>query len=295
MPFTKYQHIERWGADETDGIEIGKTYVFPKIDGTNGSIWKDDVIKCGSRNRELSLDNDNHGFMAWVVQQDNLREFFADYPGLYLYGEWLISHSLKTYRDDAWHRFYVFDVRAGSGIYMPYEEYQPLMEKYGLDYIPPICTITNGTYEQFVEKLHSNVFLIKDGEGIGEGIVIKNYDYSNKYGRQTWAKIVTSEFKEKHTKAMGCPDHAGRKIVEHEIAEKYCTAAIVDKVHAKIVNECGGWSSKYIQRLLNTVYHDIITEECWHFVKEHKNPKIDFKTLNHFVIARIKSLKKELF
>ena len=32
MEFRKYQHIERFGTDEVDGIEIGTTYVFPKID-----------------------------------------------------------------------------------------------------------------------------------------------------------------------------------------------------------------------------------------------------------------------
>ena len=32
MDFRKYQHIERFGTTEVDGIELGKCYVFPKID-----------------------------------------------------------------------------------------------------------------------------------------------------------------------------------------------------------------------------------------------------------------------
>ena len=53
---------------ETDGIELGKVYVFPKIDGTNGSVWIDDgIIKAGSRNRELTLDNDNAGFYLSLI------------------------------------------------------------------------------------------------------------------------------------------------------------------------------------------------------------------------------------
>lgn len=32
MEFRTYQHIERFGMDEVDGIEVGTTYVFPKID-----------------------------------------------------------------------------------------------------------------------------------------------------------------------------------------------------------------------------------------------------------------------
>jgi len=35
--FMKYQHVERYGTDEVEGIELGETYIFPKIDGTNGS------------------------------------------------------------------------------------------------------------------------------------------------------------------------------------------------------------------------------------------------------------------
>jgi hypothetical protein len=37
MEFRKYQHIERFGTTEVKNIELGKVYVFPKIDGTNGS------------------------------------------------------------------------------------------------------------------------------------------------------------------------------------------------------------------------------------------------------------------
>ena len=41
MEFKKYQHIERLGTLEVEGIELGTCYVFPKIDGTNGSnlVW----------------------------------------------------------------------------------------------------------------------------------------------------------------------------------------------------------------------------------------------------------------
>jgi hypothetical protein len=38
MSFKKYQHIERYGTDEVEGIDAGLCYVFYKIDGTNSSI-----------------------------------------------------------------------------------------------------------------------------------------------------------------------------------------------------------------------------------------------------------------
>jgi len=169
-----------------------------------------------------------------------------------------------------------------------------LLDEFYIEYIPPMAIIKNGTYESFCRYLDRNDYLIKDGKGKGEGIVIKNYEYRNKYGRQTWAKIVSSEFKEKHFRTMGAPESKGKDLVEEAIANKYVTKALCEKVKAKIELE-SGWSSKFIPRLLNTVYHDVITEESWNFVKEHKNPTINFKTLSHFVTAKIKEQMPDIF
>jgi hypothetical protein len=294
MSFIKYQHLERYGNTEVEGIEVGTCYVFPKLDGTNGSVWWDDGVKAGSRNRELALDNDNAGFMNAMVVDKAITSFFDHTKNLILYGEWLVPHTLKTYNDDAWRKFYIFDVfDLNKQRLLSYDEYVWL-SNVGLNVIAPIAIIKNGSIDHFTECLSKAHYLVKDGEGSGEGVVIKNYDYKNKYGRQTWAKIVTNEFKAKHHIAMGAPVIGG-EIVEEKIAAKYVTQALVDKVEAKIVNEMGGWSSKYIPRLINTVWYDVVTEETWNFVKEFKNPKVDFKVLSHYVTAKIKELKKELF
>lgn len=296
MSFIKYQHLERFGNTEVEGIEVGTVYVFPKIDGTNGSVWLHEAaIKCGSRNRELTLDNDNQGFMNAMVQDEAVKRYVFTNPSHILYGEWLVPHTLKTYSDDAWRRFYVFDVfDRNKERLLSYDEYSPAAIAAGLNVIPPIAIIKNGSEDHFTQCLAKANYLVKDGEGQGEGVVLKNYDYQNKYGRQTWAKIVGNEFKAKHHLEMGAPV-VGCEIVEEKIVAKYVTQALVDKVHAKIVNEMDGWSSKYIARLLHTVYYDLVTEETWNFVKEFKSPKIDFKVLSHYTTARVKELRKELF
>lgn len=305
MSFKKYLHVERFGTTEVEGIELGDCYVFSKLDGTNASVWVEpregNILEVcgGSRNRQLSLENDNAGFLAWAKEQDNLMEFFQHYPNLRLYGEWLVPHSLKTYKNDAWNQFYVFDVMndsAGkSGAFLHYNTYQPILKAFGIEYIPYIAKITNGSYEQFVKQLEHNVFKIQDGKGVGEGVVIKNYSFTNRYGRFAQAKIVTSEFKEKHQKEMGGHDVKGKKMVEPEIADEFVTKAMVDKVYAKIINEEQGWKSQYIPRLLNTVYYDLIREEIWTAIKKHKKPKIDFRTLQHFTFNKVKEHKPELF
>jgi len=303
--FVKYQHIERFGTDEVRHIEMGEAYIFPKIDGTNASAWlSEGKIQAGSRKRHLTLDSDNAGFCYWLQRSEmaeGIRVLLKEHPNLRLFGEWLVPHSLKTYREDAWRRFYVFDVMeeyvdTGEPCvrYMHYNVYKPLVESYGIDFIPPVSIIRNASYEQLVAQLHKNVFLVQDGKGSGEGIVIKNYDYRNQYGRQTWAKIVASEFKEKHAKTMGPSEINGKKMIEEEIAIEFVTEALVEKEYEKI-RVTDGWRSQFIPRLLHTVYHNVVTEESWNFVKRFKNPTIDFARLQYFCYARTKEVKPELF
>jgi hypothetical protein len=301
MEFEKYQHIERFGTDEVEGIENGICYIFYKIDGTNGQVWLDSNgnIKAGSRNRELSLEKDNGGFYQYVLSDERIKNYLDKHPNHRLFGEWLIPHSLKTYRDDARKKFYVFDVCEGEGEnlrYLSYDTYKPLLKEFGIEYIPPIAIISNPTEEVLIYQLEkTGTFLIKDGAGNGEGIVIKNYEYRNKYGRQTWAKIVCNEFKEKNVKEMGASTISCGETIEKSIVDKFCTATFIEKEYAKIVNENDGWTSKYIPMLLGRVFSEFIKEETWNILKEYKNPTINFKALNSMVILKIKETKKELF
>lgn len=189
--------------------------------------------------------------------------------------------------------FYVFDAMVGDE-YVDFGSYSSELQQYNIEYIPAICIINNPSYERLIGLLEQNDYLVKDGNGIGEGIVIKNYDYKNKYGRVVWAKIVSNEFKGKHKKAM--PNEIKEKnLVEKDIVDKYITRSLLDKEQSKIENEMNGWSSKYIPRLINVVFYNLIREESWNFVKEFKNPTIDFKRLSFFTTSKIKELKPDVF
>lgn len=292
MEFKKYQHIEKFGTPETEGIDIGEVWIFPKIDGSNCQLWWDEGLRAGSRNRELSLEKDNHGFYEWALKQEQFVKFFKDHLDLRLFGEWLKPHALKTYRHDAWDNFYVFDVMKDN-IYFHYDAYKTMMEYYGIKYIPPICSVRNPTYERVQYQLQNNVFLIEEGKGIGEGIVVKNYNYTNKYGRITWAKMVTNEFKEKHWR-NDTTEVKERKLVEEEIVNDFVTEHLIEKEYAKIASD-DGWNSKMIPRLLNTVFYCLVKEESWSYVKKFKNPTIDYKRLYQFTINKVKQVKSELF
>lgn len=303
MAFERYQHICKMGSDDVEDIEFGICYIFPKLDGTNTSVWfEDDEIKVGSRNRVLSFDNDNQGACAVVCSDPRIKVFFKKHPNLRLYGEFLVPHTIKDYRDDAWRKFYIFDVVDGIEDienltiphYLTYEEYQPMLEEFGLDYIILTQKIINPSYENLLHCAETNTFLMKDGAGAGEGIVIKRYDYINKYGRRTWAKIVLNEFKEKHKKVMKA-DEFENKVFEDEVVQQFLTDEFIEKEYAKIVSLEDGWRAQYIPRLLNTTYSEFIKDYMWEIVKKYKNPKINFKYLQVYVYNKVKVVKEELF
>lgn len=296
MDFKPYPHIERFGTQEVQGIEEGTTYVFPKIDGTNASLWMGDdwTMRAGSRNKELGYGKeDNHGFKAWAITQKKLIDFLQNSENIRIYGEWLVPHSLKTYRKEAWRDFYVFDVEH-NGKFLAYDDYKVILDCYGINYIPPIAIVKNGTLERYNGLLVQNQYLIEDGKGAGEGIVIKRYDFVNQYGRTTWAKIITSEFREAHTKEMGASIMNAKALVEEAIANEFVTKSLVDKEYAKI-ESAEGWSSKLIPKLLNTVFYEVIKEESWEFLKKHKFPTVNYATLRALVFAQTKRLKPEVF
>jgi RNA ligase len=306
MQFQKYTHLERWGATEVRGIEVGRTHIFPKLDGTNASVWLSEAgeIQAASRKRHLSLEDDNAGFYAWVLAQPNLLAYLQAHPQHRLFGEWLVPHAIRTYEDTAWRKFYIFDVaidkpeneilnESDSAVeYLPYETYLPLLTEYNLDFIPVMAILDNPKECDLVALLEQNTYLIQAEKGEGEGIVIKNYAFKNKFRRSAAAKIVSSEFK-------GRPKRTPRVIdpesVEIHIAERFVTLALCEKVFAKIENETGEWSSKYTIRLLSTVYYDVIREDIWDILKVFKNPTINFKLLQSQVFEQVKLKMPLLF
>lgn len=307
MEFRKYQHIERVNTSSTDGLLNGTCYITPKIDGTNASIWlgEDGEVHCGSRKRDLTNGDDNAGFREWVKTQPQFKAYLSKHPTHRLYGEWLVPHTIKDYIDEAWRNFYVFDVTKITGEfdtkgveiekYIPYEEYAWRLETYGITFLKPLAVIENPTIEQLKELMENNTFMMKEG-CFGEGIVIKNYNFVNKYGRINWGKMVRAEFHEKMgQKPHRIKEQVGYGEIETAIVNTYITEALIDKEKAKIENENNGWESKYIGQLLGMVWHCLIEEEMWNILKKYKNPRIDFKQLNTLTIMKIKELKKDLF
>ena len=224
-------------------------------------------------------------------------------------GEWMVPHTLKTYLEDVWKRFWIFDVFDRElGRYLVYEDYAETLVANGLHYVEPLWVSENPGEEQIGTQVEMNTYLIADGAGLGEGVVAKNYAWTNVHGRQPWAKVVRHEFKERNKKA---PDTGARQ-VEAEIVEGYVTPAFVAKTRATVVaavaNDEGidlfkapqseiehTFRHRIIPQLLGRVYHDLVTEEAWTIVKKWKYPVINFKLLQGLVTTRVKELARDLF
>lgn len=297
--FIRYPHLEKLGNVEVENIELGETHVFPKIDGTNASLWNvDGDLFGGSRNRILTFENDNAGFLNTLLRTEYgepYRDFLYRYPNLRLYGEWLVPHTLTGYREDAWKRFYVFDVMNNeTGVFLRYEDYQPLLRAANLDFIPCYKKVLNGDSAMYLKEARDIRYLLKDEQDFGEGVVIKNYDFINKFGRQTWAKLVLTEFKEKHVSA-GDPPSVGTMCNEEILVDACITEALVEKEFNKIVTAEGGWQNKFIPRLLETCFYCMMTEELYSNLKSIKLGSVNFKALKQFAFQKVKNIKPELF
>lgn len=290
MEYKSYQHIERLWTDATEGILNGIVYIFPKLDGTNGVLFKNGA---GSRKRELSTPQDNQGFFNKISTQEKYARFFEEYPNVYLYGEYLKPHTVKNYTDDAWGEFYVFDIQAEDGSYIEWYYFEEMLGKYGIKYIPPIAILSDPTEEQVKAFVDQCTYLCEPNT-LGEGIVVKNINFTNKYGRTVWAKVVRDEFKQKIMSKKKKAKVTPTESIEQQIVDSFCTSSFIEKEYQKLVED-KPWSSKLIPMLISKIYHEFIEEESWNFIKKYKNPMINFKVLNSLIIGKVKEVKGELF
>lgn len=79
--FIPFQKIPRWSKEQ-------HIVITEKIDGTNASIWINDDctdLKCGSRTRWITPEDDNFGFATWAYKHREL--LFSLGKGTH-YGEW---------------------------------------------------------------------------------------------------------------------------------------------------------------------------------------------------------------
>lgn len=297
MTYQKYQHIQKFGNTEVNGINQGTCYIFYKIDGTNGCVFGKEgnlELGFGSRNRELSDNSaefDNQRFVALMkspeyqsVYNDLLR-LIQENPDFIVYGEWLIPSTLKTYKDDAWRHFYVFDIlNTKTGEYISYDTYKEWFDtKYkNIKYIPLLAKLENPTEEELKACLNkTGDWLVTTG--LGEGIVIKNYNYTNNYRHRIWAKMLTEDYlgikkdNRTHNKELKESDNK----TEYEIINMMTLEHILkEKNKVMELHNTTTWEDKFIAETINRTYNEFIHDNIEIIVlKKFKGKTINFGVL----------------
>lgn len=279
MKFSAYPKIHALHKEECDGILIGTVQVQEKIDGANASIWWDhdtNQVHYGSRSRDLRAANDNfNGFGDWVKANPQIEDYLRTHQNTRLCGEWLVRHSIG-YHEASYKQFYLYDVMVDI-IFGEEEQksvFRPLYEVYNIASLLNIPaahqfgTFENPTLEEIQKFAGQTVLGLK-----GEGVVIKNQGFINKFGDTQYGKYVTQEFKEDNAITFGGNNKHSDTYWEMHFVNEYCTLPRLEKIlHKFEAINTERLDMKHIPQIMGMMHHDIITEECWSIAKKCTAP-----------------------
>ena len=304
----KFLHVVRLNEIPDLLTTKGDKYVFPKLDGTNATVWADNegIIHAGSRNRELSMDKDNAGFYKHVMESDTMGpicQFCLDNPFMVVCGEWLGGKAghIKSYLNK---EFYVFDMKLATignsetekhfG-YLPYNSYSEALAKYGYQYIiPPLRVFKDGenvTVDDIAMIADANHFNLPD-DVIGEGVVVKNYSYLSRFGNYEEGKIVREEFKE-HKGQKSTNDIQKGSNIEQAIVDDLVSASDIQKCINKVSDVLGEEFSKSNGKMVGMVmemaFSDLLSEEFNVIAKKYGKYPIVLKDVKKFMCDKVRS------
>ena len=292
MNFKPYNKIHALHKPECEGLLEGTCYIQEKVDGANASIWlgDDGEIHFGSRSRDLVLVNDNfNGFGDWVKSHPKLKEMLREFPKFRLNGEWLVRHTIG-YKELNYKKFYLFDIEE-CGYTLPMENMYKLAEEYQIPTVHLYGKFDNPTLEQIKEFAGKSELGDK-----GEGVVVKNLVFRNKFGDINFGKYVTQEFKEDNGVTFGGNNKFSETYEEMYFVNKLVTLPRVEKILHKLESMEGKLSEKHIPRVMGMVFHDVMTEEA-HDMANHlaKNgADFNFKKFRELCNKKSKSIFMEL-
>ena len=189
----KYTDIIRYGKSSTqDVIKPGDIIsITEKVDGANASFTRDEEnilgVSCYSRRLPLSVENTLQGFYGWV--EDNIAPIKECLHPHYRYiGEWTTPHKIK-YKEEYTKTFLLFSIwDENTERYLSDEIVQSEANRLGLK------TVEYFYYGEFISYDHMVSFIGKSNItkelNTGEGIVVKNIDYTNKYLISVFVSII---------------------------------------------------------------------------------------------------------
>lgn len=266
----KYTDVVRLGHKSTVGVlnEGDNIIIQEKLDGANASFTLDELdLKMYSRNTELSESKTLGGFYNFVKDSfENKKELLN--PNYIYFGEWLNPHKVK-YENYEKH-FFLFDIYSKSeNKYLDFSVVKLEANNLGLNLIPVFYEGKYDSYEQLEKYVGSTALNAKIGDKVlGEGIVVKNVDYVDRFGNQMYVKLVVDEFVEVQKQKKSSDPNSYKSTDEYKLAESLVTKARVEKTIFKLRDEgliADNLEKKDIglifKESINRVYADLIKEE----------------------------------
>ena len=266
----KYTDIIRYGKSSTQGVikEGDIISITEKIDGANASFTYDVDnplgVSCYSRRLPLTNDNTLRGFYGWV--NENIVPIKEKLNPRYRYiGEWLVSHKIQ-YQEDKYYQFYMFSIwDEETERYLSDDIVISEAERLGLK------TVEYFYQGEFISYEHMSSFIGKSNmtkvPNMGEGIVVKNSNYFDNFGKQVFVKLVSEKFAEVQKQKL--PKNPNINEKEVAIIKSILTKPRVEKLMLKLVDE--GLMTKedfvienmgkLLKLLGNRVLEDMVKEE----------------------------------
>lgn len=194
MEQIKYMSIDRLGHRSTLGVLNEGDYIViqEKLDGANASIRRiENELVAFSRNNIVTSENTLGGFYEFVQSLD-----ITIGDDIILFGEWLNPHKIKypLYTKTFW-LYDIYNIETKR--YLPFESVRKIGKELGLNIVP---VFYEGEYQGFEHLMN---FVGKTALGgrlgdteIGEGVIAKNVNYTDRFGNQKFVKLVTDAFRE---------------------------------------------------------------------------------------------------
>ena len=284
---SKYQHVERMGHDEVCGLLVGDVYTQVKVDGANLTVAYDTEagLIIASRNNVISVGGEPStgfgGAIEFCLAHKGIMELAENYI---LRGEWTSRHSI-SYSKEYTNRFLVFDLQRYADMsYLHPNDYQAMLDDLGIEYIPTLSMHTNPDLGELVGLVDGPD---QYGADQKEGIVIKNTDFKNGYGRTIWGKLVSADFKGMNKIAFGAckADPAEVRFASHVVSDE----SVLKVIH-KVSDEHGKSDIRQMPEVLGRFWYDCFQEELWGFVKEKKVKAFNFRLAQNLIVNGVREI-----
>lgn len=268
--YKEYTDIIRFGkSGTTQAIQEGTHIsITEKLDGANASFTYDEEATNGvqafSRKQVLNEESSLSGFYQWV--QTNIAPIKENLVKNYrYYGEWLVKHSV-VYKEEFYRNFYLFSIwDEEKEEYLSDDIVKQEAERLGLKTVPYLYEGAFVSLEHIMGFVGKSKITLEPNKG--EGVVVKDATYKNRYGRQLFVKFIALEFSEVKKQKVHRVDT--ELLISLQKIDMVVTKNRTKKMLFKLVDEGIIPSDYSLKRDMGTIlkemniviYNDIMKEE----------------------------------